>query len=46
MVLKIWIVMPVVEEAGFHAREQLYLGERVVGEVISPRGSPVVATEL
>jgi hypothetical protein len=36
----------VVEEAGCQACEKLSSGERVVGEVSSPGGSPVAATEL
>jgi hypothetical protein len=35
-----------VEEAGCQACEKLSSGERVVGEVSSPGGSPVAATEL
>jgi hypothetical protein len=46
MVLKIWIVRPVFEEAGCHACEKLYSSERVVGEVISSRGSPIASTKL
>jgi hypothetical protein len=44
--LKRRVLRPVVEEAGFHDCEQLSSGERVVGEVSSPRGSPISATNL
>jgi hypothetical protein len=39
-------VRTMVEEEGFHACEKLSSCEKVVGEVISPGESPVLATEI